>query len=62
MQSLGTYADPEKRTSGDYLWATFKTPELLLYADAGGHCELTFHNGKLESCEGCSADKFACNL
>jgi hypothetical protein len=59
MSTLQAYP-AEKQTSGDDLTATFRTPALLTYPDAGGACVLTFAKGRLEQCEGCDPLRFKC--
>jgi hypothetical protein len=59
MSTLQAYP-AEKATSGDDLTATFRTPALLTYPDAGGACVLTFAKGRLERCEGCDPLRFKC--
>jgi hypothetical protein len=58
-RKLAAYAG-EKTTSGDLLWVKYNTPALLAYPDSGGLCALTFNKGKLEECEGCNPEMFAC--
>jgi hypothetical protein len=53
--------DAKKKTYGDYLKATYSSPELLAYPDAGGACQLTFDRGRVLSCEGCNPDRFRCS-
>jgi hypothetical protein len=60
MSALQGYP-AEKLTSGDGLTATFRTPALLTYPDAGGACVLTFAKGRLERCEGCDPQRFRCD-